>query len=366
MIMEFDSAPLKCLRPRRLQRMCYGKPFTYFVPCGHCEICLAKESNSWQLRLYEEMKIADNAIFLTLTYDDDHLPKDDAFCLSVDKAVQMEYEAHFLFDGYGCSSALDRLFHDYSVCDDAGVWYEFPCFAKRDVQLFMKRLRKECAKRGYKNVRYFCVSEYTPTSFRPHYHLILFNIPPVLAEKHALAAIWQNGFADVKPVTNGRITYVCKYVFAKMILPDFLQKPWRLMSTRPAIGYSWYDSFVKQLETKSMNETTYFKDGYSYAAPRYYKNRYKYLYEKETGNKYDGLAEFEAYVDSEQWIDRAFDIEARELQARAIENEAASTWNPTEAYLSTMNEELPQAARYREFKKKFWDKYYKTRKKSKI
>lgn len=70
----------------------------------------------------------------------------------------MEYEAHFLFDGYGCSSALDRLFHDYSVFDDAGVWYEFPCFAKRDVQLFMKRLRKECAKRGYKNVRYFCVS----------------------------------------------------------------------------------------------------------------------------------------------------------------------------------------------------------------
>lgn len=360
------QSPLKCLQPIHLKRECYGKEFSYCVPCGRCEVCLAKDSNSWQLRLYEEMKSADNAIFVTLTYANEHLPKDDAFCLSVDEAIEMEFETHFLLDRYGCAAALDSLFRDYSSFDDAGVWYEFPCFAKRDVQLFMKRLRKECAKRGYNNVRYFCVAEYTPTSYRPHYHLILFNVPPSLHDDKAIEAIWQNGITWVLPVTNGRITYVCKYVIGKMLLPKFLQKPWRLMSTRPALGHTWYDSFVKQLETMAMCETTYFKDGYSYAAPRYYKNRYKYLYEKETGKKYDGLKEFEDYVSDEMWRDHALPFEARERHARAIENEAASTWNPDDAYRSTMQEELPQAARYRDFKKKFWAKYYKTRKKSKI
>lgn len=363
--MQFDSAPLKCLQPIRLKKACYGKEFTYFVPCGRCEVCLSKESNQWQIRLFEELKVADNAVFLTLTYDWFHLPHDDDFCLSVDEAMEFEFELHETYDRYGVP--LDYLFRHYSVLDDDGaVWYHFPCPEKRDIQLFIKRLRKECAKRGYNNVRYFAVSEYTPSTLRPHYHLILFNVPPSLATKEDYAAIWQNGFTDLQPITDGRISYVAKYCFAKMVLPWVLRKPFRLMSTRPAIGSNWYDKFVEQLETKALSETTYFKDGYTYAAPRYYKNRYKYLYEKETGNKYDGLKEFEDYVSGEMWIDRAIQYEAREREARAIENEAASSWSEHDAYISTLQEELPQEARYRDFKKKFWNKYYKTRKKSKI
>lgn len=366
MNMEFDSAPLKCLHPIRLKKVCYGKEFTYFVPCGRCEVCLSKESNQWQIRLYEELKVCDNAIFVTLTYDSFHLPKDEEFSLSVDEAMQMEFEIHETYDRFNLPGSISSLFEQYSVVDDDGsVRYQFPCPEKRDVQLFMKRLRKKCAILGFNNVRYFGISEYTPEHFRPHYHFVLFNVPPSLHTDEAMALVWQNGFARVDPLTDGRISYVCKYMFGKMLFPWILRKTFRMMSTHPAIGAAWYDSFVKQLETKSLNETTYFKDGYTYAAPRYYKNRYKYLYEKETGQKYDGLAEFEKYVDSEQWIDYAFQLEARERESRAIENEAASSWSDHDAYLSTMSEELPQEARYREFKKKFWAKYFKTRKKFK-
>lgn len=43
---------------------------------------------------------------------------------------------------------------------------------KRDLQLFMKRLRKE---RG-DGVRFIACGEYGDTTLRPHYHIILFNV----------------------------------------------------------------------------------------------------------------------------------------------------------------------------------------------
>jgi hypothetical protein len=44
---------------------------------------------------------------------------------------------------------------------------------KRDVQLFLKRLRKHYKK----PLRYFAVGEYGESSLRPHYHIILFGYP---------------------------------------------------------------------------------------------------------------------------------------------------------------------------------------------
>ena len=49
---------------------------------------------------------------------------------------------------------------------------------RRDVQLFMKRLRdkqpKSCAK-----IKYYCAGEYGGRTRRPHYHLILLNAATV-------------------------------------------------------------------------------------------------------------------------------------------------------------------------------------------
>ena len=66
--------------------------------------------------------------------------------------------------------------------------------SKRDVQLFMKRLRKKYE--DYK-MRYFVTSEYGAKNGRPHYHMILFGFP--FTGKMAgdlLAECWQNGFVQ--------------------------------------------------------------------------------------------------------------------------------------------------------------------------
>ncbi len=73
---------------------------------------------------------------MTLTYDDEHLPIND-------------------------------------YVDSDGVIHGKPTLRKRDVQLFLKRLRK-----NYKydnHIKYFCCGEYGGKTFRPHYHLIIFG-----------------------------------------------------------------------------------------------------------------------------------------------------------------------------------------------
>lgn len=94
------------------------------VPCGKCLACLSQKSREWTMRLSHEWYYYNqrNSIFLTLTYDNNHIP-----------------------DNY----SLNR----------------------RDVQLYLKRLRKAGLK-----FKYLCAGEYGFKYGRPHYHLIIFGI----------------------------------------------------------------------------------------------------------------------------------------------------------------------------------------------
>jgi len=46
---------------------------------------------------------------------------------------------------------------------------------KRDVQLFVKRLRKDQDARGLAKIRYYLVGEYGDQTKRPHYHAAIFG-----------------------------------------------------------------------------------------------------------------------------------------------------------------------------------------------
>ena len=39
------------------------------LPCGKCPYCLNRRANNWIFRLQQELKRADSALFVTLTYD---------------------------------------------------------------------------------------------------------------------------------------------------------------------------------------------------------------------------------------------------------------------------------------------------------
>lgn len=108
------------------------------VPCGKCMACLVKKQRDWTFRIEQEVKYSSSAWFITLTYDEEHVPVDEELMV--------------------------------------------PVVSKRDIQLFMKRFRKELSALGY-SCRYFICAEYGPKTLRPHYHGILFDLPLIFGRK---------------------------------------------------------------------------------------------------------------------------------------------------------------------------------------
>lgn len=172
-----------------------------YLPCGKCEECRIDQSNQTATRaLIEAQKWPVNA-FVTLTYDNIHLPKKRTL-------------------------------------------------KKRDLQLFWKRLRKH-----YK-IRYLACGEYGPQTRRPHYHAIIFNYWPEDCELHSynheeqplftskkLAKIWKNGYVIIAPVNYETCAYVARYVVKKAYgldknfhLKNGLEPEFILSSRRPGIG----------------------------------------------------------------------------------------------------------------------------------
>lgn len=99
------------------------------LSCCRCYECRKAKANMWAMRIMYEAESHKHCTFITLTYDDEHLP------------------------------------------DNAEL-------SMRDVQLYMKRLRKRLSKEGTR-IRYFCAGEYGENGTkRPHYHLIIFGISP--------------------------------------------------------------------------------------------------------------------------------------------------------------------------------------------
>jgi len=202
---------MPCLHPIQI--------FKYSFDCGWCSECCAKYARQWSQRIMDEFySVGDVGCFVTLTYDDEHLP------------------------------------------DDQQV-------NKRDFQLFMKRLRKAISP---VKVRFFSCGEYGGKRNRPHYHVILFGwFPPDLYKvskdrfgSDMLCRIWKNGFVSVGEVTIDSAKYCAKYL-AKSDPRIHEVRPFTNMSRRPGIGAS--------VVTPEMLLTgvRYF-DGNMYPLPRFY------------------------------------------------------------------------------------------------
>ncbi len=173
-----------------------------YVPCGKCEACLTNRRAQWTFRLKQELKNSESCYFVTLTYDDSKLR--------------------------------------WEFVNISGTLSPVPVVCKRDVQLFLKRLREKIS--PFK-IRYYLVSEYGPRNLRPHYHMILFNFPNLLKNKldEFLSDSWSNGFIRVDPISDARLHYVTGYCLDGSQIPSYLPKNFMLCSRRPALGSSFLD-----------------------------------------------------------------------------------------------------------------------------
>lgn len=208
------------------------------IPCGHCISCRLKQSRDWANRCMLEAQEHESNYFVTLTYNDENLPEPN---LIIDEIT-----------GECIESPVNPL-------------------KKRDVQLFMKRLRKAVAP---DKIRFYGCGEYGSESMRPHYHLILFGLKLDDLEvigKNALGhnyyvsktieECWYNentreslGFHTVATVSWETCAYTARYCTKKLNgsssqVYEFYNYPpeFSLCSRKPGIARNYYDSKCKEI-----------------------------------------------------------------------------------------------------------------------
>ena len=198
------------------------------VPCGQCVGCRLEHSRQWAIRCMHEASLHKDNCFITLTYDDAHLP------------------------------------HGGTL-------------VKRHWQTFMKRLRKNTGAK----IRYYHAGEYGKKERRPHYHAILFGFdfkdkrfykksltghPLFISD--TLFRTWNRGWADIGSVTFQSAAYVARYVMKKFTNADEEEVAWHYrnvdaitgeshdlepeyatMSRRPGIAREWFDKYGAEVYT---------------------------------------------------------------------------------------------------------------------
>ena len=224
---------MQCPEPRTVSREIGPGDYEKIqVPCGQCLICKESHRQEWTFRVQQEAREARNALFLTLTYSEDTIPRN-----TIGEAT----------------------------------------LSKRDLQLFHKKLRQRIARDPivakmalkWPPLRFYAIGEYGTNTNRPHYHGIYFNIPASVKDK--ITDIWANGHVQYGTVTGASIHYVTGYLLTFQEVPFGIQKPFATMSKNPGIGYN-YISRTKDWHTKNKYTHVIGDQGQKINLPRYYKN----------------------------------------------------------------------------------------------
>lgn len=241
------------------------------VDCGQCDYCIHKRAKKASMRVKTAGSAFKYSYFVTLTYDNEHIPLmncsvlhsdyEDALGISGDIHFGHEYHRYIPVSEYQCddNSMLRHIFFtqvqgtvpfdreikeyvpikdnwflsmdairsfitktqsinktDYPVCSQYGRDNLIPFLNYVDVQNYIKRLRKHLFQilGSYETLHFYAVGEYGPVHFRPHYHLLLFTnsdeVSKVLRYCHDKS--WQLGRSDFQRSTGGSDSYVASYV----------------------------------------------------------------------------------------------------------------------------------------------------------
>lgn len=219
-----SGSNVPCFRPVTVWVPLAGGPISFRelkncretkIPCRYCIGCRLTRQQSWALRCYCESRMHSRNAFITLTYDNDHLPP---------------------------GGTLD---------------YQHP-------QKFIRAVRQKLGK-----FRYFIAGEYGEALQRPHYHLLGFglDIPDrtrsnsmysrePLYVSDTLAKLWPHGHHSIGELTYASAAYSASYVLHAHrrtgpddhhyrrhdpgtgetwdVRPEFAR-----MSLKPGIGASW-------------------------------------------------------------------------------------------------------------------------------
>jgi hypothetical protein len=174
--------------------------------CGQCLGCRVNKRRAWTNRILLESMCHESSAFVTLTYDEGHLPK------------------------------------DYSL-------------DPKHVTKWQKNLRYHSGL----DLRFFSVGEYGEKTKRPHYHAAVFGLPGCASQNlkcpcsacETLRASWKKGHVFNGTLTKDSASYIAGYVTKKMTDKDPQQKYENLIKKgKPALAEEYKKRVIDFLEGK--------------------------------------------------------------------------------------------------------------------
>ena len=130
-----------------------------------------------------------------------------------------------------------------------------PYVCNRDLDLFLKRLRSYYPD---EKIRYYAVSEYGPTSFRPHWHLLLFSDSEQFSQTvlDNVSKAWSYGRCDASLSRGFAAPYVASYVNSFVSLPDFYTQMPKVVRPKSfhSIGFTESNLFPRKVRVAEIDE----------------------------------------------------------------------------------------------------------------
>ena len=201
--------------------------------CGSCKYCLMERARCWSVRCSDEIQMHSSSSFITLTFNDEWLKRE-----APDSSLSIDHYQRFI----------------KRIRDDD------------------RRFRRS---KGLppREIRYFVCGEYMK-SWRPHYHLLLFNFDhwkldylKTVNGNHYytspyLSKVWKYGFHIIGEANYATAGYIARYCLKKVngpqaeahykrvncfgdevqLKPEFLK-----MSTKPGIGAEWFNRYWRDI-----------------------------------------------------------------------------------------------------------------------
>lgn len=292
----------------------HGKRF--HVPCLQCSGCRRRSSLEWASRCMHEAQMHRYNTYITLTYNDAHLPPNASlvhqdwvrFLKRVRNHITRGAENIYLSDSTQLKAYLGLSQRNWNRLN-SGTTAEpqivpantTPGRSRKDTQTNPLGMRESHSGTTTDNIRFYMAGEYGEKYGRPHYHALLFGMDfsdkllhgrtksgQRIYTSATLQELWPYGYSSLGNVTFASAAYISRYVMKKRTgdgnKTDYeildletgeiikKKKEYNCMSRASGIGHTWLHKYHADVYTLDKVIT---KQGRELRPPRYYDKQFK-------------------------------------------------------------------------------------------
>lgn len=283
-VQPYPGAPLQLFKreQKHLFKNIHGRHLE--VPCQQCSGCKRRSALQWALRCVHHAQLHRYNSYITITYDDKHLPANSSlqhrdFQLLMKKIRNRLVRGRFTND---TASNWDTLLYSRY----GGIPH-----TPGNVQELVKALKPE--------ISFYMAGEYGPKHGRPHYHALLFGLDfndkeyigrtkagEKIYNSPTLTKLWGNGYTSIGKLTFASAAYIARYVMKKrtgdgckhhyeildLETGEIIKKQKEYNQMSKGIGETWLRQYSADVYTQDAIITT---EGRKLRPPRYYDKLYK-------------------------------------------------------------------------------------------